>query len=192
MINFPYLTLAQWQINEKIEKKLLLSNVKNANDHANVGFEKLYSSTYKLQHFFEQEYGKYKTFNKRPIILKANINMSSNKYKIFLFIAYVKDIEVIIKKNINLKDEIKLLEAYVSSFYDVIGHQDITSPTFMYNPINVYSLVRHVIVGRPKIEKVFAVSNILNRKCIIAKMFLYKRDLKLNIIMITFVFLIGP
>ena len=61
IINFPFFIVAQWKINEKIEVKLLLSNAKNYNRDENIESKKIYTSTYRLQQFFEQEKGKYPT-----------------------------------------------------------------------------------------------------------------------------------
>ena len=61
VMNFPFFIVAQWKINEKIEVKLLLSNAKNYNRDENIESKKIYTSTYRLQQFFEQEKGKYTT-----------------------------------------------------------------------------------------------------------------------------------
>ena len=61
IINFPFFIVAQWKIDEKIEVKLLLSNAKNYNRDENIESKKIYTSTYRLQQFFEQEKGKYLT-----------------------------------------------------------------------------------------------------------------------------------
>ena len=55
------------------------------------------------------------------------------------------------------KGGIQYLVSYLASYDDVIGDQD-TDETFVYNPLNVYNLIRHVAVGWPVIEKVLEVS----------------------------------
>ena len=64
IINFPFFIVAQWKIDEKIEVKLLLSNAKNYNRDENIESKKIYTSTYRLRQFYEQENGKYPTHAK--------------------------------------------------------------------------------------------------------------------------------
>jgi len=45
--------------------------------------------------------------------------------------------------------------AYVASYDDVLGEQD-DDETFLHNPLNVYSLIRHVAIGWPIIEDTLA------------------------------------
>ena len=59
VMKFPLFIEAEWKINENIEMKLLLSNAKNYNRDENIESKKIYTSTYRLQQFYEQENGKY-------------------------------------------------------------------------------------------------------------------------------------
>jgi len=115
----PYLILAQVDIREKKEGYTVEKSDPNA------GEGEIYTSTYQLEKFFEEERG------------------------------YVNDIRVIIEKKMVSKGGIQHLGSYLASFDDVIGDQDEDDDTFMHNPLNVYNLIRHVAIGWPIIEQVF-------------------------------------
>jgi len=115
----PYLILAQVDIREKKEGYTVEKSDPNAGDG------EIYTSTYQLEKFFEEERG------------------------------YVNDIRVIIEKKMVSKGGIQHLGSYLASFDDVIGDQDEDDDTFMHNPLNVYNLIRHVAIGWPIIEQVF-------------------------------------
>jgi len=91
----------------------------------NAGGGEIYTSSYQLQKFFEEEEG------------------------------YVNDLRIIIEKKMVSKGGIQHLGSYVASFDDVVGDQDENDDTFMHHPLNVYNLVRHVAVGWPIVEQVF-------------------------------------
>merc|ERR1719242_1628460 len=60
--------------------------------------------------------------------------------------AYVEDIKAIIDKKLVSQSAVTGLGNYLASFDDVLGGQE-DDETFLYNPVNVYNMIRHVAVG---------------------------------------------
>jgi len=64
---------------------------------------------------------------------------------------YVNDLTIIQEKKLVFQESMGAIGAYVASYDDVLGEQD-DDETFLYNPLNVYNLIRHVAIGWPIIE----------------------------------------
>ncbi len=65
---------------------------------------------------------------------------------------YVEHLRAIVDKKLVSVEARGAVGAYVSSFEDVLGEQD-DDETFLYNPLNVYALIRHVAVGWGVVEE---------------------------------------
>merc|ERR1712141_317231 len=66
--------------------------------------------------------------------------------------AYVEDIKAIIDKKLVTQQAVSGLGNYLASFDDVLGGQE-DDETFLYNPVNVYNMIRHVAVGWAVVEE---------------------------------------
>ena len=65
------------------------------------------------------------------------------------------------EKELLSNDTILKLTRYVTSFDDVIRGQNLD--TFMHNPLNVYKIIRHAVVGWPIVERSLKVVEIFSR-----------------------------
>jgi len=65
---------------------------------------------------------------------------------------YVEDIKAIIDKKLVSQAAVTGLGNYLASFDDVLGGQE-DDETFLYNPVNVYNMIRHVAVGWAVVEE---------------------------------------
>ena len=75
-----------------------------------------------------------------------------------MILAYVDRIQMVVKSNLLSNDGIRNLTSYISSYEDIIQGQN--ENTFLHNPLNVYKLIRHVVVGWPIVERVLKVVGI--------------------------------
>ena len=66
---------------------------------------------------------------------------------------YVNDLRAIAEKKLLSPDAISHLGTYIASYEDVVGNQD-EDESFVDNPINVYTLIRHVAVGWNIVENI--------------------------------------
>ena len=76
-------------------------------------------------------------------------------------VAYVDSIRRLAEKELLSNDTILKLTRYVTSFDDVIRGQNLD--TFMHNPLNVYKIIRHAVVGWPIVERSLKVVEIFSR-----------------------------
>lgn len=65
---------------------------------------------------------------------------------------YVADIKACLEKKLVSLDAQTALGQYLASYDDVIGEQD-DDESFLYNPLNVYNLIRHVAIGWGVVEQ---------------------------------------
>jgi prolyl 4-hydroxylase len=65
---------------------------------------------------------------------------------------YVEHLRAILDKKLVSVDTRGAVGAYISSYEDVLGEQD-DDESFLYNPLNVYALIRHIAVGWGIVEE---------------------------------------
>ena len=69
-------------------------------------------------------------------------------------IEYVNDLRQICDRKLVSTEAINHLGSYLASYDDVLGSQE-EDESFLYNPLNVYNLIRHVAVGWNLVENIF-------------------------------------